>query len=93
MLVKVQFLRDGRPAGRRYTYRQAEGLALKVGDKVLAGRDSIAQVVETDVPDEEGAVFGSRLKTIDIKYIEDEDASGKDDLPLFAEERKEGQTV
>lgn len=90
MLVKVQFLRNGEPAGRRYTYRKAEGLDLKIGDKVLAGQDSVAIIVETDVPEEEGAVFGDRLKTIDVKYIKEaEDEAGQEDMPLFAEDYKE----
>ena len=86
MLIKVQFLREGKPAGRRYTYKTA--LEVKEGDLVMAGRDSVAQVVETDVPEEEGAVFGDRLKSIDVRYLPAEDAVSPD-VPLFAEGKPE----
>ena len=70
MLVKVQFLRDGKSAGHRYTYRTE--LDLQVGDLVLAGNRSTAQVVETGVPEEEGQAFGDRLKSIHLKFMPDE---------------------
>lgn len=82
MLIKVQFLRNGEPAGRRYTYKT--DLDVAVGDKVLAGHDSIAQVVAVDVPEEEGAAFGDKLKSIDVKFIEDTEKP--EDKLIFDEE-------
>lgn len=68
MLVKVKFVKNGKPAGRPYTY--LTDLALQIGDRVLAGK-SVAEVVELDVPAEEVAAFADRLKRIDVKFLDE----------------------
>lgn len=72
MLVKVQFLRNGGPAGRKYTY--VTSLDLRVGDMVIVPPGgSVAQVVELDVPPEEVAAFADRIKRIDVKIMPKEE--------------------
>lgn len=74
MLVKVQFLRNGEPGGRKYTYVTA--LDLRVGDLVIVPpSNSVAQVVELDVPVEEVAAFKDRLKRIDVKVVPKEESA------------------
>ena len=73
MLVKVQFLRNGEPSGRKYTY--VTSLDLRVGDMVIVPPGgSVAQVVELDVPMEEVAAFKDRLKRIDVKCLPKEES-------------------
>ena len=98
MLVKVQFLRNGEPGGRKYTYVTA--LDLRVGDLVIVPpSNSVAYVVELDVPVEEVAAFKDRLKRIDVKVVpkEESDEDKKVDKLLsegtedMKEEEEDGQ--
>lgn len=91
MLVKVQFLRNGEPGGRKYTY--VARLDLQVGDLVIVPPShSIAQVVELDVPAEEVAAFADRLKRIDHKYLPPEkNAEDQEADKLLADDPGEKQ--
>jgi hypothetical protein len=71
-VIKVKFLRNGKPSGRAYTYYTPEEVA--VGDIVeLNSRDGIAKgvVTQVDVPEEEILVFGDGAKSIIGKAPED----------------------
>jgi hypothetical protein len=64
-VIKVKFLRSGKPSGRAYTYYTPVEVA--VDDVVeLESRNGIAQgvVTEVDVPEEEILVFGDDAKSI-----------------------------
>jgi hypothetical protein len=74
-VIKVKFLRNGKPSGRAYTYYTPEDVA--VGDIVeLNSRNGIAQgvVTEIDVPEKEILVFGDGAKSIIGKVQEQEPA-------------------
>jgi hypothetical protein len=79
-VIKVKFLRGGKPSGRAYTYYTPEEVA--VGDIVeLNSRNGIAQgiVTEVDVPEEEIQAFGDGAKSILGKHVDEE---LDDDLPF-----------
>ncbi len=64
-VIKVKFLRNGKPSGRAYTYYTPEVVA--VDDIVeLNSRNGIAQgvVTDVDVPEKEILVFGEDAKSI-----------------------------
>jgi hypothetical protein len=64
-VIKVKFLRNGKPSGRAYTYLTPE--EVKVGDLVaLDSRAGLTTgiVTEIDVPVEEIAAFGDKAKSI-----------------------------
>jgi hypothetical protein len=68
-VIKVKFLRNGKPSGRAYTYYTPE--EVQVDDIVeLESRNGIAQgvVVDIDVPEEEILIFGNAAKSILGKY-------------------------
>jgi hypothetical protein len=79
-VIKVKFLRNGKPSGRAYTYYTPEEVA--VDDIVeLESRNGISQgvVTEVDVPMEEILAFGDNAKSIIGKYV---DGGLDDDLPF-----------
>lgn len=61
-LVKVKFLKGGKPYGRAYTYETP--VKVEVGNLVQVNEDSVAEVVETGVPIEEIENFRDKLKSI-----------------------------
>lgn len=90
MLVKVQFLRNGEPGGRKYTY--VTGLDLRVGDLVIVPpSNSVAQVVELDVPVEEVAAFKDRLKRIDVKVVPKEESAEDKEADKLLSGESDGQ--
>lgn len=60
-VIKVQFLKNGEPGGREYTYYTPE--RVDVGEVVEISL-SRGVVTEVDVPVEEIALFGDAAKTI-----------------------------
>jgi len=81
-VIKVKFLRNGKPSGRAYTYYTPEEVA--VGDIVeLASRNGIAQgvVTEVDVPEEEILAFGDAAKSI-IGKPQAEKELEEDEIPI-----------
>lgn len=88
-VIRVQFLRNGQPSGRAYTYYTPEEVA--VGDIVdLQSRDGIAQgvVVEVDVPIEEILAFGEGAKSILGKHAGEIEDTGKKHTALAPEIQK-----
>lgn len=72
-VIKVKFLRNGKPSGRAYTYYTPEEVA--VGDIVdLDSRGGISQglVAEINVPEEDILVFGDAAKSIIGKHVDKE---------------------
>lgn len=61
-LVKVKFLKNGKPYGRAYTYESP--VKVEVGNLVQINEDSIGEVVETNVPVSEIENFRDKLKSI-----------------------------
>ena len=61
-LVKVKFLRNGKPAGRPYTYESP--VPVEVGNIVQINDDAVGEVVETNVPEIEIEAFRGKLKSI-----------------------------
>ena len=61
-LIKVKFLRDGKPAGRPYTYESP--VPVEVGNIVQINDDAVGEVVQTDVPEIEIEAFRGKLKSI-----------------------------
>jgi hypothetical protein len=79
-VIKVKFLRSGKPSGRAYTYYTPE--EVQVDDIVeLESRNGVAQgiVTEIDVPLEEILAFGDNAKSIIGKHVDEE---LDDDLPF-----------
>ena len=60
-VIKVQFIKNGEPQGREYTYRTPVPVA--VGDKVNVSM-SQGIVTAVDVPEQEIARFGDKAKEI-----------------------------
>ena len=90
MLVKVQFLRNGEPGGRKYTY--VTSLDLRVGDLVIVPPSgSVAQVVELDVSVEEVAAFKDRLKRIDVKVVPKEESAEDKEADKLLSGESDGQ--
>lgn len=71
MLIKAQYLRNGRPAGNEYTYRS--NCAVKIGDAVKLPNGATAVVSAVNVPEEEVAAFADKVKSIVGKCEESED--------------------
>lgn len=64
-IIKLKFIRDGKPTGRDYTYFTPE--PVEVGDAVDIMTDrgiTTGQITFTDVPEEEIAPFKDRAKSI-----------------------------
>mgnify|MGYP001007713015 CR=1 FL=1 len=64
-IIKLRFLRHGKPAGREYTYFSNVDVA--IGDLVeVEGKQGVSQgaVTQIDVPEAEIAPFRDRAKTI-----------------------------
>lgn len=61
-LVKLQFMRDGMPSGKEYTYLAEDDV--KVGDMVEVAPPPIGQITQVDVPEEEVASFKDKVKKI-----------------------------
>jgi hypothetical protein len=79
-VIKVKFLRGGKPSGRAYTYYTPEEVT--VGDIVdLNSRDGVDQGVVTaiNIPVEEILIFGDGAKSILGKHVDEE---LDDDLPF-----------
>ncbi len=62
-VIKLQFVRDGVPQGREYTYYAPPGTELAIGDRVAISI-SEGEITQVDVPMEEIAPFADRAKTI-----------------------------
>lgn len=60
-VIKVQFIKNGEPQGREYTYRTP--VPVVVGDKVNVSM-SQGIVTAVDVPEQEIARFGDKAKEI-----------------------------
>ncbi len=87
-VIKLQFLRYGKPAGREYTYLTNTDVA--VGDTVeIDGKQGISQgiVTQIDVPESEIVPFKDRAKTILGKAVQktDEKQVNKKKVPSRAE--------
>ena len=79
-LIKVKFLRNGKPSGRAYTYESPVQVA--VGDLVDISLGSQGLVTEIDVPDEEIAPFRDKLKKIiGLAELSEEDPGDGSDIP------------
>ena len=64
MIIKAKFLRNGTPCGRSYSYIAPEdGETYKVGDYVYLNKESIGQIVEVDVPEENVGFPVDKLQT------------------------------
>lgn len=64
MVIKAKFLRNGIPSGRPYSYiTPDDGEEYKVGDCVYLNKDSIGQIVETDVPEDKAGYPVDKLRT------------------------------
>lgn len=61
-IIKVRFLKDGKPTGRAYTYYSP--VKVSIGDIVRINSASVGIVTEVDVPESEIAVFKDKAKTI-----------------------------
>jgi len=64
-IIKLKFIRDGKPTGRDYTYFTPE--PVEVGDMVDIMTDrgiTTGKITFTDVPEEEIAPFKDRAKSI-----------------------------
>lgn len=65
-VIKVKFLKDGEPRGRAYTYYSPAGI--EVGDIVAIDKrdykETLGIAIETDVSENEIAVFGDKAKCI-----------------------------
>ena len=61
-LIKVKYLRNGVPSGNAYTFETP--VPVEVGNLVQTADGSICEVVQTDVPVSEVALFRNRLKSI-----------------------------
>lgn len=67
-LVKLQFLKNGEPSGREYTYISKSDVA--VGDTVIVreadeGKETPKGIItDVNVPEEEVEAFKDKLKTI-----------------------------
>ena len=61
-LVKVKFLKNGKPYGRAYTYETP--VKVEVGNLVQINEDSVGEVVEVNVPISEIENFRDKLKSI-----------------------------
>lgn len=87
-VIKLQFLRYGKSAGREYTYLTNTDVA--VGDVVeIDGKQGISQgiVTQINVPEAEIAPFKDRAKTIIGKAVQkaDEKQDSKKKVPSRAE--------
>ena len=64
MIVKARFLRNSIPSGKPYSYLTPDdGEEYKVGDYVYLNKDSIGQIVETDVPEDNIGFPVDKLRT------------------------------
>ncbi len=61
-LIKVRFLKDGKPTGKSYTYYSP--VDVSVGDTVQINSTATGVVVKMDVADEEVASYRDKIKTI-----------------------------
>jgi len=63
VIVKAMFYRNGVPAGRAYTYLTPDdGETYKQGDLVYLKPDSIGQIVQVDVPEDQIGFPVEKLK-------------------------------
>lgn len=61
-LIKVRFLRDGKPTGKSYTYYSPVKVA--VGDAVQINSAATGVVVDVDVPERQVEAYKEKIKTI-----------------------------
>lgn len=61
-LVKVKFLKNGKPYGRAYTYETP--VKVEVGNLVQVNENSVAEVTQVGVSIEEIENFRDKLKSI-----------------------------
>ena len=68
-VIKLQFLKNGEPQGREYTYFAPEGAELAPGD-IVAIEVTKGIITAVDVPVEEIAPFADKAKTIIGPWLE-----------------------
>lgn len=61
-IIKVRFLRDGKPNGKAYTYYSPVKVAM--GDTVQINSTATGVVVEVDVPEWQVEAYKEKIKTI-----------------------------
>lgn len=64
MIIKAKFFRNGVLSGRPYSYVAPEdGETYKVGDYVYLNKDSIGQIVDTDVQEDKAGYPVDKMRT------------------------------
>ncbi len=61
-IIKVRFLKDGKPAGMPYTYYSKD--VVSIGDIVQINAQAKGLVVDIDIPEEDIKGFADKVKFI-----------------------------
>ena len=71
MLIKCQYMKDGQPFGKSYTFESFH--TVEVGDIVYIDQKTKGVVTDINIPESEVATFRDRIKRIVGKAMKQEE--------------------